>query len=77
LISYYRAEAMALLTSNRNILDALVEALIERGTLDGDEVDTIIVDAISALAVEAKRVRRADWRERERNAAHFLQRLVE
>jgi hypothetical protein len=77
LISYCRAEATALLTSNRNILNALVEALIKRGTLDGDEIDEIIADTISALAVEAERVRREDWRERERRAVQFLKGLVE
>jgi hypothetical protein len=72
LIGYCRAEATALLTENRDILDALVAALVERGTLDGEQVDIIIADTIAARAVEAELTRRADWKHRERNAATFL-----
>jgi hypothetical protein len=38
-----------LLTSNRNILNALVEELIKRRTLDGDEIDEIIADPLAAF----------------------------
>jgi hypothetical protein len=73
LISYAVAEATALLTSNRDILDALVEALIEAGELSGERVDKIISDIIAARAVEAERIRRDDWQARIANAATFQQ----
>jgi hypothetical protein len=76
LIQYCRAEATALLTANRDILDALVEALIERGTLDGAEVDAIIADAVAARAAKAEGVRRTDWRRRERSATMFFEGLA-
>ncbi len=75
LIDYCRVEASALLTQNRDILDALVEALVEIGTLDDDQIDMIISTGIAARVVEAERLRRIDWREREQNAATFLKGL--
>jgi hypothetical protein len=76
LISYAVAEATALLTSNRDILNALVEALIKAGALSGDRVDEIISECVAARAVEAERIRRNDWDQRERNAATFQQVVV-
>jgi hypothetical protein len=73
LIGYAVAEANALLTSNRDILDALVEALIEAGELSGERVDEIISDCVAARAVAAEKFRRVDWQQRQRNATQFLQ----
>jgi hypothetical protein len=73
LVGYAVAEATALLTSNRDILDALVEALIEAGELSGDRVDEIISDIIATRAVVAERIRRDDWQARIANAATFQQ----
>jgi hypothetical protein len=58
------------------ILDALVEALVDRGTLDGEQVDQIISACMTARSVAAERQRRADWCERQRNAAVFLKGLA-
>jgi hypothetical protein len=74
LISYAVAEATALLTSNRDILDALVEALIEAGQLSGERVDEIISGCMTARSVTAERQRRAEWKQRESNAAKFSSR---
>jgi hypothetical protein len=72
LIGYCRAEATALLRSNRDML----EALVEQGTLDGDQVDETITACMTARLVTIERQRRADWRQRERNAADFLKGLA-
>jgi hypothetical protein len=71
LVRYCRAEATALLTVNRDILDALVEALIEHGTLTGEQVDEIISNCITVRSMAAERKRRVDWKQRESNAATF------
>jgi hypothetical protein len=71
LINYAAAEATALLTSNRDILDALVEALIEAGELSGDQVNEIIAACVAARAVAAEIVRRKDWKARVANAGRF------
>jgi hypothetical protein len=71
LISYAVAEANALLTSNRDILDALVEALIEAGELSGERVDEIIAATIATRAFEAEKIRRNDWNARQRSANRF------
>jgi hypothetical protein len=76
LISYAVAEATALLTSNRDILDALVEVLIEAGELSGEQVDEIISACMTARSATMEHQRRADWKERERNAATFLKGLA-
>ncbi len=69
LIEYCRAEAHALLEQNIDIARALVEALIEKGTLLTDEIDAIISAAVVARSLERERKRRDDWREREASAA--------
>jgi hypothetical protein len=69
LVAYCRAEATALLTDNRDMVDALVEALIEAGELNGERVDEIISECVTARSAEIERQRRDDWREREASAA--------
>jgi hypothetical protein len=64
-ISDCRAEATGLLIANRSILDALVDALIKRGILDGDEICTIIAATIAMRTAEAERQRRPKWKARE------------
>jgi len=71
LISYCRAEATALLAANIDIVNALVEALIEHGTLSGEQVDEIISNCITVRSMAAERQRRVDWKQRESNAATF------
>jgi hypothetical protein len=71
LINYAAAEATALLTANRDMVDALVEALIEAGELSGTRVDEIISECVTARAVAAEKIRRIDWQARQRNATNF------
>jgi hypothetical protein len=77
LIEYCKAEARALLEQNIDIVEALVEALVAKGTLYTDEIDAIISAGMTARSATMERNRRADWRQRERNAAEFLNGLVE
>jgi hypothetical protein len=77
LISYAEAEAHALLTQNIHLLNMMVEVLIEKGTMSGDEVDEVISAGVVARSLEKERQRRADWRQRERNALEFLKAVGE
>jgi hypothetical protein len=61
-----------LLEANIDIARALVEALIEKGTLLTDEIDAIISATVVARLVETERQRRADWERRKESAAEFL-----
>src|SRR5205807_2880884 len=65
LIAYAEAEATALLQANLDIVNALVEALIERGTLTGDEVDAIIWRELAMRSMRQEHKRRVDWHDRE------------
>jgi hypothetical protein len=73
LTNYAAVEAQALLTANRDMVDALVEALIETGELSGGRVDAIISETVTARAVAAETARRVDWKARQANAASFLE----
>lgn len=72
LLEYCRAEAEALLTENKDILIALTEALIEKGTLSGSEVDAIIANTVTARSMAAERLRRDDWLRRAASAAALI-----
>jgi hypothetical protein len=73
LLKYCEAEASSLILEHIVIVRALVEALIERGTLSGDQVDEIISQSVAARLIKIEHQRRDDWRTRERSAAKFLE----
>jgi hypothetical protein len=75
LVAYCSCEATALLTASRDMVDALVEALIEAGELSGERVDEIISNCVTARSAEMERQRRGDWKTREASAAEFLKGL--
>ena len=58
-----------MIRANIQIVHALVEALIERGTLSGDEIETIIARDVAIKALATERARRVAWRIVEKNAA--------
>jgi hypothetical protein len=72
LIAFAEEEARAVIASNRDVVDALVDALVECGTLDAEQIDTTIIAAIAARLARQELARRADWRERAANAATFI-----
>jgi hypothetical protein len=74
LIEYAEAEARALLLANLPIVHALVAALVEHGTLSGDQVDQVIRREIAAKAAADERARRVAWKIIEKNAAEFAAR---
>jgi hypothetical protein len=71
LIEYCRAEARAIIESNRDVAEALVAAVIEAGELSGKRVDEIISGCIATRSIEKERQRRIEWKVREHNAATF------
>lgn len=72
LVAYAEAEAAGLIRENIDVALALVAALIANGTLTGEQVDRVIVDAVGARAQAAELRRRADWHAREASAKKFL-----
>jgi|SRR5712664_2782035 len=71
LLAYAEAEATALIRANIQIAHALVETLIEAGSLSGDEVDGIIARTVSTQALAIERANRNDWQRRVKSAASF------
>jgi ATP-dependent Zn protease len=59
-VRYAEVETRALLLANRDIVDTLVKALIEYGTLSGTEVDTVIAAGVAARSIAIERQRRDD-----------------
>lgn len=53
-------------------MTALVDAIVEKGTLSGIEVDGIIMQAMAAEGLALERQRRADWTRVEQSAARFV-----
>jgi molybdopterin-guanine dinucleotide biosynthesis protein len=67
LLEYCKAEVEA----NRDIAEALINALVEAGTLSGLEIDAIISHEIAVRSLRLEHQRRDDWRGREASAALF------
>jgi hypothetical protein len=61
LLTYAEAEAEALIRNNRDIVEAATDALVEKGTLSGDEVDAIISDCVARRSLAAEHERRRRW----------------
>jgi hypothetical protein len=70
-VTALEAAAAALIRANIEIVQALVEALIERGILTGDRIDAVIAREVAAKALADERARRAAWKIVEKNAADF------
>ncbi len=71
LIAYAEAEAEALLRAHPIVVTALVDAIEEKGTLSGIEVDGIIMRAMAAEGVAVEQRRRAAWKRVEQSATFF------
>jgi hypothetical protein len=59
LITYFRHEARALLNERASVVKALANALLERLTLTGAEIDAVIANALVLEDLAAERKRRA------------------
>jgi hypothetical protein len=66
-------EALAIVESNKTVVQAIAQALIDhpKHTLDNAEIDAVIAPALAAKAAADEHKRRADWRSVEKNAASF------
>jgi hypothetical protein len=71
LLAYAEAEAEALIRANIGIVSALVDALVEKGTLIGDEVDAIIAACVARRSLAAEHERRRSWQGVVTNANKF------
>jgi hypothetical protein len=71
LLAFAEAEAEALIRAHLPVVTALVDALDEKGTLTGDEVDRIISDGIAGEMLEVEREHRRHDRARVESAAKF------
>jgi len=60
-IEFGKAEARAILDDHRHIALALARALVANRTLDGDQIDSVISDAVFAKAIDNEHLRRAEW----------------
>jgi hypothetical protein len=71
-IAFCRVEARELLRSHEHIVRALAAELLIRRTLDGDQIDLCIKQAVAAKALADERERRAVWKRVEESARAFL-----
>jgi hypothetical protein len=71
-IDFCMAEAAALLRPREHIARALTAELLVRRTMTGDEVDEVIMQAVTAKAAADEHARRAAWQRAEESAASFV-----
>jgi hypothetical protein len=70
-LAFIKHETFALLQKHKTAVRMIAEALIEHGTLNGEEVDDLIVQAEAEDALAVERSRRLEWRATEMRAAEF------
>jgi hypothetical protein len=73
-LEYAKGEAEALINDHPDVAMAIAEGLIEHGVLTGDQVDEIIVAAMSRETLKAEAERRAKWAGVLTSAAEFTAR---
>jgi hypothetical protein len=73
LLAYCTAEAESLIRAHLGVVAALVDALAEKGTLIGSEVDKIISDAVAAEVLATEHARRREQDQRAENSSKFLE----
>jgi hypothetical protein len=71
LIEFARSEARTILSRHQAVLQAATDALLERRTLDGEQLDEIISAALARESGEREKVRRASWFATISRAAEF------
>jgi hypothetical protein len=70
-VRYAEAEAEALIRAHQGVVTALVDALVENGTLYSEQIDRIINDAVAAEIVASELLERQRWSQRIESAAKF------
>jgi hypothetical protein len=71
-IKFCMTESAALLRPREHIVRAMTAELLVRRTMNGDQVDTIIMQAVAAKALADEHARRAAWRRTEESVASFV-----
>jgi hypothetical protein len=70
-IRFAEAEAEALIRAHLGVVTELVDALVEHGTLSGEQVDRIISNAVAGEMVADENARREQWRRCLKGAGTF------
>jgi hypothetical protein len=70
-VRYAEAEAEELIRAHLGVVTALIDALVERGTLSGEAIDQVIAHAVVMEVAQVERVRRQSWEARVENASRF------
>jgi ATP-dependent Zn protease len=76
LVSFAEAEAEALIRAHMGVVEAIADAMAEQGTLDGEQVDQIISDAVAAGMLAAERKRRREMQARAERAEKFKEVVI-
>jgi hypothetical protein len=71
LVEHGYQESLAIIEQHRTVVIAIAQALIDKRTLDGAEIDAVIAPALAAKAAADEHTRRADWNAVLDNAAAF------
>ena len=71
LLAFAHEEATALLAAHLGVVNALVDTLVETGTLTGEQVDEVIMRAMVAEAVADERQRQSNWQRVLEGATRF------
>ena len=71
MLAYAEAEAEALIRAHLPVVTALIDQLVEHGTLSGEQVDEIISGALARFALAKEQARRRDFAQRVKSAAIF------
>jgi hypothetical protein len=75
-ISFACIEAATLLRDHAHVVRALAAELLIRRTLDGEQIDLVIAEAISTKAAEVEMRRSRDWDARQASAALLPKEIV-
>jgi hypothetical protein len=71
MLTYAEAEAEGIIRGQLGVVSALIDVLVDKGTLMGDEVDLIIRDTIARKLMAPEHDRRKQWQRVLANAATF------
>jgi hypothetical protein len=71
LLRFAEAEAEALIRAHLGVVTALVDALVEHGTLHSEQIDRIISDTVAGEMLASELLERQRWSQRTESAAKF------
>jgi hypothetical protein len=62
-LEFAKTEAAEILTAHKSSVEAIAVALLEKGTLDAEQIDNCIAAAEAQDALQAEKARRLQWTE--------------